>query len=160
MHGCYTSGGRVAAASGAQQPCDVSGARSYVTTDDDAPEPVNPAVRSLASYSGHAIAAKRSRRIVGCDGEYHRRHPIRGISTPPPARRRHLPSSPARAARRRPSPPANRLAAAAASPPPPHPAAAASPPPPPQSCLASSAAPRGRAPPHPPLAVSSAAVRM
>uniref|UniRef100_A0A0D3GIS1 Uncharacterized protein n=1 Tax=Oryza barthii TaxID=65489 RepID=A0A0D3GIS1_9ORYZ len=58
--GCYTSGGRVVAASGAQQPCDVSGARSYVTTDDDAPEPVNPAARSLASYSGHAIASSSS----------------------------------------------------------------------------------------------------
>nr|BAD35205.1 hypothetical protein [Oryza sativa Japonica Group]BAD35308.1 hypothetical protein [Oryza sativa Japonica Group] len=120
------SGGRVAAASGAERLRDDAGARSYATTDDDALEPVNPAARNLASYSGHTIAtsfsglaraadeeddglhARRSRRIVGCDGEYHRRHPARGISTPPPARHRRLPSSPARAARRRLLPPANR----------------------------------------------------
>uniref|UniRef100_A0A0E0CKH7 Uncharacterized protein n=1 Tax=Oryza meridionalis TaxID=40149 RepID=A0A0E0CKH7_9ORYZ len=66
--------------------------------DDDATEPVNPAARSLASYSGHAIAssssdlplaadeeddglpASMSRRVVGREGEYQRRHPVRGIS--------------------------------------------------------------------------------
>uniref|UniRef100_A0A0E0A958 Uncharacterized protein n=1 Tax=Oryza glumipatula TaxID=40148 RepID=A0A0E0A958_9ORYZ len=114
----YMSGARVAAASGAERLSDGAGARSYATTDDDALEPVNPATRSLASYSGHAIAAsslglpcaadeendglhtRRSRRIVGCDGEYHRRHPVRAISIPPSAYRRYLPSSPARAARR------------------------------------------------------------
>uniref|UniRef100_A0A0E0E1R1 Uncharacterized protein n=1 Tax=Oryza meridionalis TaxID=40149 RepID=A0A0E0E1R1_9ORYZ len=133
-----TSGARVAAASGAERLRDGAGAQSYATTDDDALEPVNPATRSFASYSGHAIAAsssglpraadeeddglhtRRSRCIVGCDGEYHHRHSVRGISTPSPARRRLLPSSPARAARRPPStpqPPRRRchLASSAAS---------------------------------------------
>jgi hypothetical protein len=58
--------------------------------DDDATEPVNPAARSLASYSGHAIASSSSGLPRAADeegdglrareGEYHRRHPVRGMS--------------------------------------------------------------------------------
>uniref|UniRef100_A0A0E0JZU3 Uncharacterized protein n=1 Tax=Oryza punctata TaxID=4537 RepID=A0A0E0JZU3_ORYPU len=70
-------------------------AATAAAADDDAPEPVNPAARSLASYSGHAVAsssglpraadedglpASRSRRVADREGEYHRRHPVRGIS--------------------------------------------------------------------------------
>nr|BAD61750.1 hypothetical protein [Oryza sativa Japonica Group]BAD61927.1 hypothetical protein [Oryza sativa Japonica Group] len=93
VHG-NTSGARVAAVGGAERLRNGAGTQSYATTDDDALEPVNPATRSLASYSGHAIATSssglpratdeeddgfhtwRSRCIVGCDGEYHRRHSI------------------------------------------------------------------------------------
>uniref|UniRef100_J3LCV6 Splicing factor 3B subunit 1 domain-containing protein n=1 Tax=Oryza brachyantha TaxID=4533 RepID=J3LCV6_ORYBR len=59
--------------------------------DHDASGSVNPAARSLASYSGHAAAfpreadqdglpAGKSRRVFDREGEYHRRHLTRGIS--------------------------------------------------------------------------------